>query len=313
MAFRLKQRARRSRKSAHASKDSVTRTKPSEVLVQVEATGVGSFWATDADGNLIYLSSRAMKSLGDGANALLGSHITKIFGEVDDEDRDQIATRPLGFSLVSKSKVDNHIVEIEIPAKSENEKCSTRWWRISGRPYSDEEGNFLGYRGNCSDITSEFQQQQDINRHSQYDELTGLANRRRINSRLKTLLSSFQSSGRSAALMMLELDRFKAVNDTMGHPAGDELLKQVADRLRSLVKERGEVGRLGGDEFQIILPDMDDRGELGELAGRIIQMISQPYSINGRRAIIGTSVGIAIAPYDGIETADLNGAVDLAL
>ncbi len=313
MAFNLSERLGRSRKSKQSSAVVAKKATPSQVLVQVEEVGVGSYWATDAAGQLIYLSSRALQSLGDGANALIGSDITTIFGEVDLDDRDQVATRPLGFSLVSKSKIDDHIVKISVPVSPEGEKFTTRWWRISGRPYYDHEGNFGGYRGNCTDITGEFQQQQDINRQSQYDELTGLANRRRLNGRLKTLLSSFQASGRSAALMMLDLDRFKAVNDTMGHPAGDELLKQVADRLRSLVKDRGEVGRLGGDEFQIILPDMDDRGELGELAGRIIQMISQPYSINGRRAIIGTSVGIAIAPFDGLESDDLNGAVDLAL
>ena len=313
MAFNLSERLGRSRRSKQSSAVVARKTTPSQVLVQIEEVGVGSYWATDADGQLIYLSSRAIQSLGEGAKALIGSDITTIFGEVDLDDRDQVATRPLGFSLVSKSKIDDHIVKITVPTSPEGEKCTTRWWRISGRPYHDHEGNFGGYRGNCTDITGEFQQQQDINRQSQYDELTGLANRRRLNGRLKTLLSSFQASGRSAALMMLDLDRFKAVNDTMGHPAGDELLKQVADRLRSLVKDRGEVGRLGGDEFQIILPDMDDRGELGELAGRIIQMISQPYSINGRRAIIGTSVGIAIAPFDGLESDGLNGAVDLAL
>lgn len=313
MAFRLSGIAARSRRNASHRQNLHILPVPSEVLIQVEAAGVGSFWATDAEGNLVYLSNKALQSLGDRARGLIGQPITAIFGEVDEEDRDQVATRPLGFSMISKSKIDNHVVEIEIPQDSEGRQSVARWWRISGRPFHDDEGNFLGYRGNCTDITGEFKQQQDINRHSQYDELTGLANRRRINSRLKTVLSSFQSAGRSCALMMLDLDRFKAVNDTMGHPAGDELLKQVADRLRSLVKDRGEVGRLGGDEFQIILPDIDDRGELGELSGRIIQMISQPYSINGRRAIIGTSVGIAIAPYDGIDTTGLNGAVDLAL
>ena len=101
--------------------------------------------------------------------------------------------------------------------------------------------------------------------------------------------------------MMLDLDRFKYVNDTMGHPAGDELLRQVAQRLQNIIGDRGEIGRLGGDEFQVILPDLDDRGKLGELADKVIQIVSQPYPIDGKRAIIGTSVGIAIAPYDGIE------------
>jgi diguanylate cyclase (GGDEF)-like protein len=113
--------------------------------------------------------------------------------------------------------------------------------------------------------------------------------------------------------MMLDLDRFKAINDTMGHPAGDELLKQVAQRLSAIVKDAGEVGRLGGDEFQVLLPDMDDRGTLGELANRIVQSLSQPYQINGRRAIIGVSVGIAVAPYDGVEANELTHAADMAL
>jgi diguanylate cyclase (GGDEF)-like protein len=134
-----------------------------------------------------------------------------------------------------------------------------------------------------------------------------------MSKRLATLLTAYRSAKRSCGLMMLDLDRFKQVNDTLGHPAGDELLKQVAQRLERIVGSKGEIGRLGGDEFQIILPDVDDRGELGELAHRIIQMISQPYSLDGSRAIIGTSVGMAIAPYDGIEPPDLIKSADLAL
>ena len=113
--------------------------------------------------------------------------------------------------------------------------------------------------------------------------------------------------------MMLDLDRFKQVNDTMGHPAGDELLKQVAKRLRSIIGESGEIGRLGGDEFQIILPDLDDRGKLGEIADKIVKIISQPYPIDEKIATIGTSIGIAIAPYDGIEKDGLVRSSDLAL
>jgi len=113
--------------------------------------------------------------------------------------------------------------------------------------------------------------------------------------------------------MMLDLDRFKYVNDTMGHPAGDELLRQVAQRLQSIIGDRGEIGRLGGDEFQAILPDIDDRGKLGEMAEKVIQIVSQPYPIEGKRAIIGTSVGIAIAPYDGLDREELARSADLAL
>ena len=114
--------------------------------------------------------------------------------------------------------------------------------------------------------------------------------------------------------MMIDLDRFKQVNDTLGHPAGDELLKQVAQRLQRVVTEKGcEIGRLGGDEFQIMLPDIDDRGRLGEIAKTIITMVSQPYQIEGSRCVIGASVGIAIAPYDGVDSEELIRSADLAL
>jgi len=99
----------------------------------------------------------------------------------------------------------------------------------------------------------------------------------------------------------------------MGHPAGDDLLRQVAERLRKVVGERGEIGRLGGDEFQVILPDMDDRGRLGDLAAKVIQMLSQPYAIEGKRAVIGASVGIAVAPHDGEDREALIASADLAL
>src|SRR4029078_3728406 len=127
------------------------------------------------------------------------------------------------------------------------------------------------------------------------------------------ILGAYKQAKRSCALMMLDLDRFKYVNDTMGHPAGDELLLQVAQRLQSIIGDRGEIGRLGGDEFQVILPDLDDRGKLGELANKVIQIVSQPYPIDGKRAIIGTSVGVAIAPYDGLEKDEMTRASDLAL
>ena len=167
--------------------------------------------------------------------------------------------------------------------------------------------------GGAKDITADYERNRDTSRAAQYDSLTGLSNRNRMTKRLTATLTAYKAAKRSCALMMLDLDRFKQVNDTLGHPAGDELLKQVAQRLERIVGNKGEIGRLGGDEFQVILPDVDDRGELGELAQRIIQMISQPYSLDGSRAIIGTSVGMAVAPYDGIEPSDLVKSADLAL
>jgi len=282
------------------------------VLNEIEEVGIGSFWATDNNGTLIYLSDKAIDLLGVDGAKLVGKPLISVFTETS-VDGDRRGQRSLAFKMRSRFKIEDQIVEIDLGEGKQQDDRNLRWWRISGRPYFDKNDNFYGYRGVATDITGEFRYQQSISRQSQYDELTGLANRRRISHQLSAMLGAFQASRRTCALMMLDLDRFKQVNDTLGHPAGDELLKQVSERLTAIVKNSGEVGRLGGDEFQILLPDMDDRGKLSELAARIIQMVSQPYSINGRRAIIGTSVGMAIAPYDGVDAAELNGAVDLAL
>ncbi|MBA4052303.1 MAG: GGDEF domain-containing protein [Erythrobacter sp.] len=278
----------------------------SVVLSEVEELGIGMFWATDADGNLSFLSSRALADLGVGAADLIGTPLTSVFDDIEQE-AGAPTQRSLAFKLKARSKLDEQIVALT------DAHGSTRWWRLNGRPLLDAAGNFRGYRGSAVDISAQYAYETQVTRQSQVDELTGLANRRKLNDRLTAMLAAFRVSQRSCALMMLDLDRFKQVNDTMGHPAGDELLKQVATRLQSIVKDAGEVGRLGGDEFQVLLPDMDDRGTLGELANRIVQSVSQPYQINGRRAIIGTSVGIAIAPYDGVEAEELTRAADMAL
>lgn len=286
--------------------DRRARPERTAVLGEVEELGVGMFWATDEAGNLSFLSQRAITELGDASGELIGQPITRVFNDIEPE-AGAPAQRSLAFKMKARSRLEEQIVAVP------DGRGSSRWWRLNARPLIDAAGTFKGYRGSAVDISSQYAYETQVARQSQVDELTGLANRRKLNERLTAMLAAFRVSQRSCALMMLDLDRFKQVNDTMGHPAGDELLKQVAERLKSIVKDQGEVGRLGGDEFQVLLPDMDDRGTLGELANRIVQSLSQPYQINGRRAIIGTSVGIAVAPYDGLEADELTGAADMAL
>lgn len=281
------------------------------VLSDVEELGIGMFWATDSEGRLTFLSRRALDDLGMAGAELIGKPLGNVFGDVEPEPGAP-QQRALGFKLKAHSKIEEHVVAITTP-KGRGGEPGMRWWRLNGRPLVDATGNFLGYRGSAVDITSQYAHEMQVARHSQVDELTGLTNRRKLGEQLTATLAAFRNSQRSCALMMIDLDRFKHVNDTMGHPAGDALLKQVAERLKSIVKDSGEVGRLGGDEFQVLLPDMDDRGTLGELANRIVQSLSQPYQVNGRRAIIGSSVGIAIAPYDGVDADELARAADMAL
>ncbi len=281
-----------------------------EVLDDFEHAGIGWLWATDADARLIYISENAAEKLQRPIGELLAQPLIKLF-ETDVENPGERSDRPLNFQLTARNKIIDLTVRFSL-GQTPNEGRQT-WWSISGHPKFDKSGTFQGYRGSAKDITVEYERKLVDSRMAEYDSLTGLANRHRMDKRLDGILSSYKAAKRSCTLVMLDLDRFKHVNDTLGHPAGDELLQQVARRLERVVGARGEIGRLGGDEFQIILPDLDDRGKLGELASKIIQIVSQPYTIDDKRATIGTSIGIAISPYDGIEKHDLVHNSDLAL
>ncbi len=276
-----------------------------ELLDSFEAAGLGWFWATDARGRLIYLSENAAHALGWTDGEAIGKPLGELFIPEQADDPDKMK-RPLAFLLSAR----NSISQLNVRLAVEGQEV---WWEIAGKPQFDDKQRFTGYRGSAKDVTAIRESQQDAERLAQYDPLTGLANRHRMTKRLTSILKAYRNSKRTCALMMLDLDRFKHVNDTLGHPAGDELLKQVGARLGRIVGNKGEIGRIGGDEFQIVLPDIDDRGTLGELGQRLIQMISQPYSVNGTRAIIGASMGVAIAPYDGLDTEELVKAADLAL
>lgn len=278
------------------------------VLDEFERAGIAWIWATDAGGRLSYLSDKALAALGDGG--VVGQPLDSVF-ETADDGGSEGSERSLRFRLKARQKVREQVVRL-VPGASPQGACQT-WWELSGHPAFDEQGQFAGYRGSARDVTAEYERKIADSKMADFDSLTGLANRHNIDRQLDGTLAAYRASGRPCALMMLDLDKFKRVNDTLGHQAGDALLVQVAERLTAIVGKRGTVARLGGDEFQIMLPDRDDRGALGELAQKIIQIVSQPYALDDKRAVIGTSVGLAIAPFDGDSRQDLVRGADLAL
>ena len=280
-----------------------------ELLDDYESTGLSWIWATDQEGHVIYVSPHAADTLDRSPEDLIGAQLAELFET--DPDNSGGSDRSLNFKVKARNKIAD--LPVRFANDGQADPAHERWWSLSGHPKFDADGRFHGYRGSAKDITVQYQRQREDSKLAEYDSLTGLANRHRMNRRIESLLAAYKSAKRSCGLLMLDLDRFKQVNDTMGHQAGDELLKEVAVRLNAVIGPEGEIGRLGGDEFQVILPDMDDRGKLGELAEKVIKIVSQPYPIDGKRAIIGTSVGIAIAPYDGVEKDDLIHSSDLAL
>ncbi len=273
------------------------------LLQNYEESGRGWFWATDREGNITYISQSICEKLGKAPDDILGKHFVELFCKPEESEDRQ---RTLPWVMMRQSKFEDMTLQA---ADVEQEI----WWAVSGRPYHDEKGEFGGFRGSGADITAQHQTSRDNDRMATYDALTGLLNRHRMGKLVESTLTAFQQQKRACAVMLIDLDRFKQVNDTLGHPAGDQLLKQVAERLIKVIGDREKIGRLGGDEFQIILQDEDDRGALGDIADRIIRSISNPYQIDGSRCIIGASVGIAVSPFDGQSSEELIRNADLAL
>ena len=162
------------------------------------------------------------------------------------------------------------------------------------------------------DITQRRRQEQEITHLARHDVLTNLANRALFREQLQQALLRLRR-GQGFAVFCLDLDRFKAVNDTLGHPVGDVLLKQVSERLLSCVRQGDLVARLGGDEFAIIEANARNTDSSEVLAARIVETISKPYEINGHRIEISTSIGMTLAPRDGTDADQLMKNADLAL
>jgi diguanylate cyclase (GGDEF)-like protein len=164
-----------------------------------------------------------------------------------------------------------------------------------------------------SDVTERKRKEVQIAHMARHDALTDLANRTLLNERIAQALARMRRKHEGFALFYLDLDRFKSVNDIHGHPAGDALLRSVADRLFACVRETDTLARLGGDEFAILQAATDRPEEIAGLAQRVLAAVGAPYYLNGCQAEIGISIGIAIAPNHGENAEDLFKAADAAL
>ncbi len=168
-----------------------------------------------------------------------------------------------------------------------------------------------GYVASHEDVTEVLAAAAD--RHlARHDALTGLPNRILLHERLDRALVRSRKTN-PLAVLCVDLDHFKAVNDTLGHPIGDQLLRAVTGRLTACVRERDTVARLGGDEFVVLLPGVQGRGQAQDLARRLIETVGAPFEIQGHRITIGASIGLAMAPDDGDEADALLVNADLAL
>jgi diguanylate cyclase (GGDEF)-like protein/PAS domain S-box-containing protein len=163
------------------------------------------------------------------------------------------------------------------------------------------------------DITERKRAEERLNFVAQHDGLTGLPNRNLLRKRVDEILARCRRSGEKLALLFLNLDNFKTINDTLGHDVGDELLRSVTKRLRSSLREEDAVARLGSDEFAIVQAQIGRPEDIVLLANRLLEVVSQPYLFNGHSVMIGASIGIALGPADGDESEKLLKSADMAL
>ncbi|WP_242417040.1 EAL domain-containing protein [Sphingomonas panni] len=279
------------------------------LLREAENHSPNWFWQTDRNGRIAYLSDKIVAVFTGIGIDPMGKPLVDLL-RIAGDDAAQApppgdAERTIAFHFSARTAFTDYAVAPASRGPGEHH------WTVSGSPFTDPYGRFEGFVGTGTDLAAVRQSDAAITRLALFDSLTGLANRQRMRMSLEQTLA--QPSYDGTALFLLDLDRFKAVNDTMGHPVGDALLKQVAQRLLRTVGDAGLVGRLGGDEFQVVLPRIGSRAEMATLAQAIITALSQPYFLNGAAVSIGCSVGIAVSPDHGVDPDALVANADLAL
>jgi len=201
--------------------------------------------------------------------------------------------------------------EGEIWTRRKHGEVTPEWLRIN--LVHDESGGTAGYVAIFSDITFRRRAEQDLLRQATTDPLTGLGNRQLFQRLLSSTIEQTTRYKREAALVFLDLDGFKNVNDTAGHAAGDAVLREVAARLRGAVRISDEVARLGGDEFVVILPEVRGRAAAEAVAEKLLSEIAVPFDIASQSASVTASIGIAMIPDDGESNEALVEAADTAM
>ena len=259
-------------------------------------TEQGSDWLfeLDSEGCLIAPGERLAEAAMRPVQTLEG----KVFVELFDEGKD----RAVLAAHLANGRAFRHCI-VALSAGGEQ-----RWWSISARPTALG-GGAAAFRGVVTDITAQRQAEEKVSYMAHYDGLTDLPNRFLFN---EQLYHAFNRRGGGIGLMYLDLDNFKTINDTLGHPVGDELLKAAARRLEQCVTRSETVSRLGGDEFAILVPHRHLH-RIEDMAAQIVEAMAEPFELDGHHVVIGTSVGIACAPEHGENGAKLLQNADLAL
>ncbi len=277
------------------------------LLREFEDAGADWLWETDGARRIVRASPRFALACGLDLVTIEAMPFLRVLAGPAWESGNFAAGLRL---LADKMKARESFRDLRLPVTVDGEE---RWWELAASPRYDERGGFCGFRGVGSDVTEQRASADKINRMARFDTLTGLPNRLQVNETLVRAMTEAEKWGGRCAFMMIDLDRFKAVNDTLGHPIGDRLLGRVSERLSQLMDDGALCGRLGGDEFAVVVRDARDSEAVERLAQRIIETLSRPYEVDQHTLHVGASVGLAIGPRDGRTAEMLIRSADLAL
>jgi diguanylate cyclase (GGDEF)-like protein/PAS domain S-box-containing protein len=211
------------------------------------------------------------------------------------------------------AKVEAHEAFDDLEYAVRDEQGEQRWFCVNGEPVFDEQGQFTGYRGTGTDITARKLSEQRIQHVAQHDVLTGLPNRSLLQDRLSQAVAYSTRTRHPVWVMLIDLDRFKFVNDSMGHKAGDVLLMTIAARLRSTLRDTDTVARLSGDEFVVILTEHEGESLNAEIVQRLMDGVAQPVILGSKEFFVTCSIGVAVYPTDGAGPDSLIEHADIAM
>lgn len=266
---------------------------------------IASDWYWERDGNLLlsYLSPSFCEITGLKTEGIIGTGIL---------DTPPVAWDPEGRSAYLRAFAERTPFRDYEYARLDADG-TLRWRSTSGDPIFGANGEFLGYRGVCKDITERKLHEAELLRQAQYDPLTDLPNRALMRDRLTQAIERARDSGQQVAVLLLDLDQFKHVNDSIGHEAGDALLRAIGNRIAPCVRAGDTVARLGGDEFVAIVENVGHDDDVAMVATSILEAVAVPWEYQGAELLQSTSIGISLYPRDGEEPRDLLRNADAAM
>lgn len=278
------------------------------LLRDFEQQAADVLWEADAQGRLRHVSNRLARMLGRSSRALDGRSLVELLQRRQRTLEDDLIADATQSLVKLQEHFDNARAfrDIEVPVRLGQR---TQWWSLTAKPVGD--GSL--WRGVAANVTATREAQRHVWQLAHFDGITGLSNRHHFRVALDEVLKGVRSDGGVCAVLCLDLDGFKTVNDALGHDMGDALLRVVGQRLEAVRRKGDIVARLGGDEFGIIVRDIADADEAALVAGRVLYALARPCEIGGVTVPVAASLGVALAPSDGCEPELLLKHADLAL